>query len=116
MGGLDSDIAEREELLRAFSEQVADIGYNEALGFMNARFGALWLRHAEHVMQFYDERTSHTKYDNAYCVHLKSISLCPYEYDRLIKIGFRNWIFEMAEQHNIEYDFIQIGDKNVYTQ
>ena len=50
---LDNDIAEREELIRAFSERVPG-GYSEAVDYMAEHFGALWSHHAEHVMQFYD--------------------------------------------------------------
>ena len=67
-----------------------------------------WLHGDEHLSDScdseFEEGISHT-------VHLKSISLYQHEYDRLIELGFRDWILEQAELRNIEYDYLDKEEK-----
>ena len=42
-----------------------------------------------------------------YRVHIESIGIDQEERDEIIKIGFRDWIFEQAELRNINFDYIE---------
>ena len=44
-----------------------------------------------------------------YTVHFRSMEIDQEEKDRLLKIGFHDWIFEQAELRNVEYDYMDKG-------